>query len=381
MHPSVVPTRLRSRCFVVALLAVSAVVATALPAAAAGPSSNRPNAHPFKAHRPADAHDVEQAAPLGQASAAADVTLPPAPPPPAPAPAAPPAPVAPVVPYGKGMWIWEAAKTEGGDAAAVVARAQAAGLTHLYLRMGSTKKGADGLPFADELLPLAHAAGLKVYGWDFPTLADVNTDLIRAYGEISHAAPDGSRIDGFVPDIETGSEGTSLSAENVTWYLSGLRVLAGWSYLLIGCTPNPTPRYTEFFPYAEVMQYVDAIAPMIYWLNREPDTDVSNALTWLAQFGKPMLPIGQAYDGTAEGGRPGPTGDEINRFLAAAEAGGAQAVSFWSWQHANDEVWAAVAGWAQIGQPPAPVEMPPAPAPVAAVPAQLRQLAASRARI
>ncbi len=87
----------------------------------------------------------------------------------------------------------------------------------------------------------------------------------------------------------------------------------------------------------------DAIAPMVYWLNRQPDTDVAGALRDLAQYGKPVFPVGQAYDGAPEGGRAGvPPPEELWRFMRFAEANGAQGVSFWSWQAANAKAWAAI---------------------------------------
>ena len=68
------------------------------------------------------------------------------------------------------MWIYEPDKTEGGNVAAIVAKAKATGLTHLWVRMGSAWDGFNVAPFMDKLLPAAHAAGIKVIGWDFPKL-------------------------------------------------------------------------------------------------------------------------------------------------------------------------------------------------------------------
>ena len=172
------------------------------------------------------------------------------------------------------------------------------------------------MDFVDGLLPVAHADGIKVLGWDFPKLDDIGVDYERALAAINYVAADGSRLDGFVPDIETGSEGTNLTVDAV----DDVRKLApGGGRHRTTCWSRAcrTRRRTTigFYPYAELAPYFDALAPMVYWLNREPDTDVAAALDWLAQFGKPMLPIGQAYDGTAEGGRPGPTGEEITRFI------------------------------------------------------------------
>jgi hypothetical protein len=251
------------------------------------------------------------------------------------------APVQDLLPYGKGMWLYEPEKTEGGDVAAIVAKAKAAGLSHLYVRTGSSWNGFYAGSFLDQILPAAHEADLMVYGWDFPRLINVADDVRRAKAAIDHRAPGKHRIDGFSADIETRSEGTHITGAAAAEYGRLLRDAVGSSYPLIATVPRPSPA--QNYPYAEVVASFDAIAPMVYWLNRQPDTDVSGALRDLAQYGKPVFPVGQAYDGAPEGGRAGvPPPEELWRFMRFAQAGGAQGVSFWSWQAANAKAWAAI---------------------------------------
>ena len=250
-------------------------------------------------------------------------------------------PVQDLLPYGKGMWLYEPDKTEGGDVVAMVAKAKAAGLSHLYVRTGSSWDGFYAGPFLDQLLPAAHQADLLVYGWDFPRLISWPDDVKRAKAAIDHRTPGKHRIDGFSADIETRSEGTHISAQAAAEYGKALREEVGASFPLIATVPRPSPA--QNYPYAEVVASFDAIAPMVYWLNRQPDTDVAGALRDLARFGKPVFPVGQAYDGAPEGGRAGvPPPEELWRFMRFAEANGAQGVSFWSWQAANSKAWAAI---------------------------------------
>lgn len=255
------------------------------------------------------------------------------------------APPAPGLPTGKGMWIWKPELTEGGDPAAIVAKAQRIGLTHLYVRTGSSVQGFHGAAFLDQILPAAHAAGIAVYGWDFPYFRDIAVDIERSLTAIRYRTPDGHGIDGFVPDIETQSEGTNLSADNARIFSEGLRAAVGPDYPLLVAVPRPSSVMVGGrYPYDDVVGPYDAIIPMVYWLNRQPDTDVAGAIEWLSRYGKPIIPVGQAYDGAPEGGRPGPPpADEIRRFLTAAAEGGATGVSFWSWQHASDEIWSTYA--------------------------------------
>jgi hypothetical protein len=121
-----------------------------------------------------------------------------------------------------------------------------------------------------------------------------------------------------------------------------LRALVGPDYPLIATVPRPSPK--RWFPFAEATAAFDAIAPMVYWQNRDPATDVAGAIAALAPFGKPVLPVGQAYDGGPEGGPAGPPPkDALVRFMNTATAKGALGVSFWVWQTATAEHWAAIA--------------------------------------
>lgn len=266
-------------------------------------------------------------------------------------PAAPPAPATPVVPTqrgalpaGKGMWLWQPERSDGGDPNAIVARAQAGGLTHIYVRTGSSRMGFYAQDFLNAILPVAHANGIRVYGWDFPYFQAWGDDVHRALAAIHHTTPDGHRIDGFSADIETQSEGTRISPEHATAYGQALRGFVGPDYPLIATIPRPSPRLVAAgYPFAEIVAPFDGIAPMIYWMNRDPGTDVAGAIEFLSGFGKPVMPVGQAYDGGAEGGPPGvPSRARLIRFMQVAEQMGAVSVSFWSWQAADQQAWDAI---------------------------------------
>jgi len=273
----------------------------------------------------------------------------------APAPAAPVFAAGPEIPDGKGMWIWEPQRSDMGDVGIMVTRARFAGLTHIFVRTGSTWDGFTAGPFLDRLLPVAHQVGLKVYGWDFPKLSDAKVDVDRAVQALTYTAPGGDRIDGFAADIETKSEGTQFTPDSAWIYTHYLRDAVGPSTLLIGVVPNPTAQMRQKYDYDAVVGPFDALAPMVYWLNREPGLDVAIALDYLRHYGKPLMPIGQAYNGAPEGGRPGvPPPAELLRFMEVAKNYGATAVSFWSWQEANDPAWKAITSAPQfVAQPKA----------------------------
>jgi hypothetical protein len=359
-----------------ALLLLAAIVATLVGRSTPGISPARAETSPLAVPETTpETAPVAQAAPAPAAAPAPDPAPPvvnlPAGSAPVTAPSAPAGVLQaqPVVqkwlPSGKGMWIYEPAKTEGGNAAAIVAKAKATGLTHLWVRMGSAWDGFNVAPFLDRLLPAAHAAGIKVIGWDFPKLDPVDADIARAKTMIHYTTPSGDRVDAFSPDIESPAEGTHLTPGAARAYGSALRDAAGADYTLIVTVPRPAKERPNH-PYPEIVAGYDAIAPMVYWLDRQPDTDVTGALQYLAKFGKPVYPVGQAYDGSPEGGRKGvPPPEELWRFMRFAQANGAAGISFWSWQAANQPAWNAIKEAVEFRIP----DLAPPPPPVSASPA------------
>jgi len=298
----------------------------------------------------------------------ATLTLAGCPPPPAPPSSAPPAPPShpavlvpesalPAPPWptlrvhdlsaisGKGMWIWQWSQTEGADAAAVVARARAAGLHQLWVRVADSFDGFYGAAELDALVPAAHRAGLAVIGWGFPYLYDPVGDAGWTRAALDWRGPGGAELDGFSADIEMATEGVALSARRVTVYLALARQAAA-GRPFVGTVYPPTDRLWATYPYASIAPYVDAFAPMVYWSCTQPAAAVQQAIARLATLA-PVAPIGQAF---STAGTPGeragaPSAAEITQFLAVARADGAVGASFWSWQAADAEQWAAIGAY------------------------------------
>ncbi len=222
---------------------------------------------------------------------------------------------------GKGIWltVWRGVPV---DVAGVVATARSAGLHQLWIRTGSTHDGFYGGSTLKTLLPAAHAVGIAVIAWDFPTMSNPAADAARA------AATLRTGVDGFGADIESPAEGTYLSAKRVAYYLSLVRRAAG-AKPVVAIVPRPTPYWLAIYPYAAEAPYVDVFAPMVYWSCNEPGTTTLEAMTPLQRL-RPVAPIGQDYNMASEGGRHGlPSAREIWRFLDVAHRGGAIGASLY----------------------------------------------------
>ena len=289
--------------------------------------------------------------------------------PPAAVPAPPPPPAVPRwLPTGTGMWLHEWRKSENGNPRAVVARAQETGLSHLYVQTGSSGKGWIGEEVLSALMPITDGAGLKVIAWDFPKLANPEDDARRMAMAATWSRPGSARVAAVAPDIETAAEGTRLSPDRVIRYYAALRAALPPEIPILATVPWPSEKRIGMYPYAETAPFSDAFIPMAYWYNRPAAVVTETSMSWLRQFGKPVMPVGQGYDGRLDApylaADPAPD-QSVQAFVDAARAGGAQSLSLWSWQTTGPLQWGVLARAASGFAPPAP---PPA-APAAPEPA------------
>ena len=222
---------------------------------------------------------------------------------------------------GKGIWI---TVFPGGapHVSQVLATAHAAGLHQIWIRSGSTHDGFYGAATLAALVPAAHAVGIDVIAWDYPTLSDPAADAARAAAELR------TGVDGFSADIEGRPEGTYLTGRRVAYYLSLVRSAAG-NRPVVATVPRPVSSDLSSYPYKVEASFVDVFAPMVYWSCTEPGVATETAMRALDKLG-PLAPVGQDYNMADEGGRVGlPTGQEIWRFLDVARRSGAVGASLY----------------------------------------------------
>jgi hypothetical protein len=243
---------------------------------------------------------------------------------------------------GKGMWIWKTLQTEGGDVDKVVARASASGLRQIWVRVGDSRDGFYAADYLSRIVPRAHRAGIAVIGWGFPFLHDPEADAAWSIEAVNWRAPDGSRLDGFSPDIELASEGVILTERRITVYLGQVRPAAGSMPMVATVYRATDARWNGSYPYRAIAPYVDAFAPMVYWGCVEPGGATLESVQRLASL-KPVHVIGQGYDMASEGGRVGsPSPEETVRFLDVSRRSGAVGASLWVWQSMSGEQWDAL---------------------------------------
>jgi peptidoglycan hydrolase-like protein with peptidoglycan-binding domain len=239
---------------------------------------------------------------------------------------------------GNGMWIWELDRSEGGDAAAIAARARAAGMSTVFIKSsdGATSRWAQ---FNPQTVAALKAQGLRVCAWQFVYGNDPAGEATLG----ADAVADGA--DCLVIDAETQYEGKYAAAQQ---YMAALRSAVGPAYPL-GLTSFPYVDYHPRLPYSVFLAPGGAQAnlPQVYWKDIGGTVDAVSAHTLAHNriYGVPIAPLGQTYGN--------PAAEDIARFRSLWAAYGSAGLSWWSWQASGE------AEWGVLAQPLAPVPATP----------------------
>jgi hypothetical protein len=253
---------------------------------------------------------------------------------------------------GKGDWIWMISSAQSAlgvsTVQGVIDYEKNKGMKWIVVKCAQT--GTWMSQFNSDLITRAHNAGMLIFGYE------------RCFGDNVTAEVNAGKqclalgADGFIIDAEAEYEGKKTQATSM---MSSLR--ASYPNAFIAHAPFPYIDYHTSLPYVEFGKKCNAVMPQCYWkaIGVTPTKMVTDLdaqwkkwhTTWTNQGNgaavKPIVPIGQGYDGVP--------GSEITTFVNAlkndaspATAGGYKGVSFWSCQHHNSDEWSAI-GAATIG--------------------------------
>jgi hypothetical protein len=250
---------------------------------------------------------------------------------------------------GKAMWL-KNYSPHHSDVDAMVQAAQFAGLTHLEVEVAISQFGFYARNTLDRLLPAAHAAGLKVIAFVYPTLAVVAADVRLTQEVAAYRTPSGDRVDGIGTDIEE-----NLTEANVYAYGQLLRALLGPDVPLVANVFNAVGN--PDYPYAAIAASWNVLAPMDYWHGQQGRTYgsddvagfVATSITTIRAAVGPDLPIeelGQTYDIFGPDGvavSNAPSGQEMRADLAVAHQLGCIGASFFEWETTTPDEWQAIA--------------------------------------
>ena len=197
------------------------------------------------------------------------------------------------------MWIWMLGSSEGGDMAAIAARAHAAGISTVFVKSsdGPANRWAQ---FNPGLVQALHANGLRACAWQFV----YGNDPLAEASLGADAIADGA--DCLVIDAETQYEGKYAAAQQ---YMAALRATVGPAYP-IGLTSFPYTDYHPRLPYSVFLGpgAAQANLPQVYWkdIGGTVDAVSGHTLAHNRIYGVAIAPLGQTYQD--------PRAEDIARF-------------------------------------------------------------------
>ena len=261
---------------------------------------------------------------------------------------------------GKGFFIWKVKSCENGNPSAIASTAQAAGLTHVLIKIADgpnpfnidSSKNTDLLPPVVEAL---HAIGIQVWGWHY----------VYGYnpaGEAQVAAQrvQGLKLDGYVIDAEKEFKlpGRAAVARS---FMNELRRRLPDTQVALSSFRFPT--YHPQLPWKEFLQQSDFNMPQVYWeQSHKPAAQLRRCLEEFERLSpvRPVIPTGCAYG--VGGWAPKPM--EMTEFLNTARELKLTAANLYSWDYARlnlKSCWetAAAFKWNDIPNPPPPAKDTP----------------------
>ncbi|HXV04358.1 MAG TPA: peptidoglycan-binding domain-containing protein [Solirubrobacterales bacterium] len=227
----------------------------------------------------------------------------------------------------QGMWVWYVSRSDGGEAARMIARADRAGIGTVYIKAGDG--GARWSQFSSSLVEALHAGGLDVCAWQYVYGTRPLAEARVGGAAVRHGA------DCLAIDAESSYEGRYAAAER---YVRALRARIGESFP-VSLAGFPYVDYHPAFPYSVFLGPggADYVQPQMYWKAIGTSVRAVYEHTYLFNrlWGRPIYPLGQTWE------RPGRR--SILRFRRFAQSYGGAPPSWWDWQET------APAGWRALG--------------------------------
>jgi len=256
---------------------------------------------------------------------------------------------------GKGLFIWQLWKCDGGDPEVIAAKAKAAGLSHVLIKIADGdywSYNLDPNTKVDLIPPVLQALkeeGIETWGWQYVRgrnpIGEANLAIHRtkALG-----------LDGFVIDAE-GEYQSNSKKTAATRYMNELR--AALPELPIALSTYRFPKLHRTLPFSEFLAGCDFSMPQVYYEQRHnPETQLEICVEQYLALNpaRPVIPTAPIYGR----GDWRPSAEETTRFFAKAKEMGLSAANAWSWdvgtRPAYNDLWRAVSDFDWPAEAPAP---------------------------
>ena len=243
---------------------------------------------------------------------------------------------------GKGFYIWQISRCEGGNAQAIGDAAVAAGLSHVLIKIAdgtSPYNVSNGTDLVPPVISALRTRGISPMGWHYVYGYDPEAEADIALSRLGNLGMDAYVIDAEAQYKEPGKEAAAhVFMQRLRNQLPNFPMaLSSYRY----------PTYHPSFPFEAFLTYVDYNMPQVYWvLADNPGGQLIRSVREFEDVNpfRPIIPTGSAYIQ----GSWRPTPDQIVEFLQTAQTLNLSAANFWEWGHTKlyaPELWEAVANY------------------------------------
>ena len=246
--------------------------------------------------------------------------------------------------YGKGYFIWQIPRCDGGVPSAIAARAVDADLSYVMIKIADGPNWPYNYDFEKELdlvppvLNALREAGLQVWGWHY-----VKGDNPIGEAQLAVERSLSLGVDGYVIDAEAEYQ-KSGKARAARLFMETLR--AGMPDMPVALSTYRYPKLHSQLPFSEFLEKSDYAMPQVYFEkahNPEEQLERSTEQYMALEHARPVIPTAPTYSA----GSWRPTADEITRFFQKVKDMGLSSANAWSWDYATRssylDLWQAVA--------------------------------------
>ena len=256
---------------------------------------------------------------------------------------------------GKGYFIQDLLECEGGDPASILAAAQAAGLSHVLVKIADGIRAAginrSGQDIAAPVVQTLHSAGIAVWGWH-----PIQGRNPAAEAAIAIARVQSLNLDGYVLEAKAAFKLPGMAAPARQF----METIHDTLTVPVALSSYRFPDHHPQLPWSDLLKFCDLHMPQLYW--EQAHNSVFQLIESMHQCdalpnARPYFPTGVTY-GTSTWK---PSSAELLAFMQAATALGLPGVNFFNWELCRTRlpaIWSAIADFVW-----------PIPDPAAAMPA------------
>ncbi len=259
---------------------------------------------------------------------------------------------------GKGYYLWQIERIEGGNPYKIAEEAHRAGLTHILIKVanGQLTYNVDKETKVDRvpaLVQALRARGIQPWGWHY-----IYGERPDAEAKIAIQRVRELNLDGFVVNAEKEFKFSGMDVPAKIYMQAIRKALPNTP---IGISTYRYPSYHRPFPFEAFLEYSDINMPQVYWVqSNNPGAQLLKSLREYQNLSvwRTYFPTGAAYG--EHGWRATP--EQVSSFLQACREYNLPGANFWEWYYSkqNDgRLWEPVANfpWPTGGSAPADVSL------------------------